>query len=96
MLYSLLSFLFNLILFLLTVLSWAVLIYVVMALFAPQSKYTLLIGKYVEPILTPIRTFINRLFPSLAQRGIDFSPLGLYVLIIVASWLVKLLYRILL
>ena len=96
MLISLLSFLFNVILALLSVLSWVVLIYVIMALFAPQSKYTLLIAKYVEPVLTPIRKFLYRLFPGLAQRGIDFSPLGLYVLIMVASWLIRLIYRILL
>jgi|GEM_PF-777109 len=96
MLIGLLRFLFNIILALLSVLSWAVLIYVIMTLFAPQNKFTLLIGKYVEPILTPIRSFLFRLFPRMAQRGIDFSPLGLYVLIMIASWLVRLLYRILL
>lgn len=96
MLTGLLSFIFNAILFLLTVLSWAILIYVIMALVIPQNKYTLLIGKFVEPVLTPIRKLLIKLFPKLATLSVDFSPLVLYLLIQIASWLIRLLYSALL
>ena len=96
MLTGILNFLFNLILFLINVLSWAVLIYVLMALFVPQNKYTVMVGKFVEPVLTPIRKFLFKLFPKLAQIGVDFSPLVFYLLIQIASWLVRLLRGILL
>jgi uncharacterized protein YggT (Ycf19 family) len=96
MLTGLLTFIFNAILFLLTVLSWAILVYVIMALVIPQNKYTLLVGKYVEPVLSPIRKLLFKVFPKLAQIGVDFSPLVLYLLIQLASWLVRLLYSALL
>ena len=76
MLISILNFLFNLILLVLTLASWAVLIYVVMALIVPQNKYTLLIARYVEPILSPIRQFLFKIFPKLGAIGVDFSPLA--------------------
>ena len=69
MLIGLLRFLFNIILALLSVLSWAVLIYVIMTLFAPQNKFTLLIGKYVEPILTRSGVFCFGCFPVWRSVG---------------------------
>ncbi len=96
MLIGLLNFIFSAVLFLLTVLSWALLVYVIMALFIPQNKYTLMVGKYVEPILSPIRKLLFRLFPKLAQIGVDFSPIVFYLLIQVVSWLVGLLRSLLL
>ncbi len=95
MLVSILNFIFNVIIFLLGVASWAVLIYVIMALIVPQNKYTQLIGKYVEPILAPLRKFLFRVFPKLREIGVDFSPLLFYLLIQIASWLVRLLRSIL-
>ena len=94
MLVSIVTILFKIILFLLSLLSWVILIYVIMALVIPQNKYTLLIGRYVEPLLAPIRSFLFRIFPKLRQMGIDFSPLGLYLLIQIAAWFVRLLYQI--
>lgn len=95
MIVSILSFLFSVVLFLLSVASWAVLIYVIMALIIPQNKYTQLIGKYVEPILAPLRKFLFRVFPKLREIGVDFSPLLFYLVIQIASWLVRLLRNIL-
>ena len=96
MIVSILNFVFRLILFLLNVASWAVLIYVLMSLIVPQNKYTLLIGRYVEPLLMPLRKFLQRVFPKLQGTGMDFSPLLFYFLIMVARWLVQLLWTILL
>lgn len=95
MIVSILSFLFSVVLFLLAVASWAVLIYVIMALIIPQNKYTQLVGKYVEPILAPLRKFLFRVFPKLREIGVDFSPLLFYLVIQIASWLVRLLRNIL-
>lgn len=96
MLVSILNFIFTVILFLLNVLSWAVLIYVILALVIPQNKVTLFLGKYVEPVLIPIRAFLFKVFPGLRRTGVDFSPLALYLLIQIAEWLIRLLYNILL
>ncbi|MBN1776791.1 MAG: YggT family protein [Clostridiales bacterium] len=95
MLVSILNFIFNAILFIITVASWLVLIYVVMALVVPQNKYTLMIGRFVEPVLSPLRKLLFRIFPRLRQIGVDFSPLLFYLLIQLVSWLIRLLQRIL-
>jgi uncharacterized protein YggT (Ycf19 family) len=95
MLVSILNFIFNAILFIITVVSWLVLIYVVMALIVPQNKYTLMIGRFVEPVLAPLRKFLYRVFPKLQQIGVDFSPLLFYLAIQIVSWLIRLLQRIL-
>ena len=96
MLIGILNFIFNLILFVLALISWVLLIYVIMALIVPQNKYTVMVGKYVEPVLSPIRKLLFQWFPKLSQLGVDFSPLALYLVIQIASWLVRLLRSILL
>ena len=96
MLIGILNFIFNVILFLITIISWIVLIYVIMALIVPQNKYTLMIGRYVNPVLSPLRKFLFRIFPKLSEIGVDFSPLLFYLLIQIVSWLVRLLRSILL
>lgn len=95
MITGILSFIFTVVLFLITVASWLLLIYVIMALVIPQHRYTQLMGKYIQPILSPLRIFLYRLFPKLRDTGVDFSPLLLYLLIQVLSWLVRLLRNIL-
>ena len=96
MIVGILSFIFDAILFLINLAWWLLLIYVIMALVVPQNKYTLLIGRYIEPLLAPLRRFLARVFPRLRETGIDFSPLLLYILIWILSMLVKLLRGILL
>ena len=95
MITGILSFIFSVALFLISLVSWLLLIYVVMALIVPQNKYTLLIGKYIEPILSPLRQFLYRVFPRLREIGVDFSPLLFYFLIQIVSWLVRFLRSIL-
>jgi len=96
MLVSILNFIFSVVLFLISIASWVLLIYVIMALIIPQNKYTVMVGKYIEPVLGPIRKLLFQWFPKLSQMGIDFSPLVLYLLIQIAAWLVRLLRSILL
>jgi len=96
MLVGLLSFIFNVLIFLVRVASWLLLVYLVLKLILPQNKYTLLVGKYVEPILTPIRAWLFKLFPKLEGFALDLTPVAAWVLLQVAAWLLVLLRNILL
>ncbi|NLI20299.1 MAG: hypothetical protein GX418_01930 [Clostridiales bacterium] len=91
-----LTWIFNVLIFLVQVASWVLLAYLVLRLILPQNKYTLLAGKYVEPLLEPIRVLIRRFIPKLDTMAIDFSPIGAWLLLQVASWLLSLLKVILL
>lgn len=93
MLSGILRFLFDLVIFLLNIASWVLLVYVVLQLLLPQNKYTLLAGKYVEPVLSPVRALLSRLFPGLAKVQLDLSPIVLWLLINLAEQLVGLLKR---
>lgn len=96
MLTGLLRLIFNIVYYALRVLSWGVLIYCIMTWVMPQSKYTQLIGKYVNIVLNPFRALLGKLLPSVANGSIDFSPIALWLAIWIASWLVNLLKSILL
>jgi len=96
MLVGLLKFVFDVVIFLLGVCMGITVAYVLMTLLIPQNKYTLLVGKYVEPFLAPVRALIAKLFPSLANGRIDFSPVGLWLVLLVAQWLLRLLKGLLL
>lgn len=96
MLVTLLNFIFNLLIFLLNVAFWVMLVYVVMSLLIPQNKYTMLVGKYVEPVLAPMRNWLFKMFPKLAGLRVDFSPVVFWLLLKVATWLLMLLKAILL
>lgn len=95
MLVGLLSIIFNLLFWVLTILSWALLIYVIMTLIVPQNKYTLLVGRYIEPVLAPIRSFLRRALPGVFKLGIDVSPIGLWLLINIAEWALRLVKQVL-
>lgn len=96
MLLGLLNIVFSVLIFLVRVASWLMLIYVVLSWILPQNKYTLLIGKYVEPALTPIRAWLGKTFPKLASFRLDLSPLVLWLLLDIAIWVLELLRNILL
>ena len=70
MLVGLLKFVFDVVIFLLGVCMGLLIAYVLMTLLIPQHKYTLLLGKYVEPFLAPVRALIGKLFPKLAEGRI--------------------------
>ena len=96
MLVGLLNIVFNVLIFLVRIATWLVLIYVVLSLILPQNKYTLLIGKYVDPVLAPIRSWLSKTFPKLGGSRVDFSPVVLWLLMEIAAWLLELLRNILL
>ena len=72
-----------------------VLVYVVLKMVMPQNKYALLIGKYVEPVLKPIRALLQRTFPGLRGSVIDFSPLALFFAFNVMQWILRMLRHLL-
>ena len=96
MLVGLLKIIFDVLIFLVNVATWLLLAYVLMQLILPQNKYTLLIGKYVEPLLAPIRALLNRFFPKLEGLRVDISPIGLWLVLNIVEWLLRLLKSILL
>lgn len=96
MLVWLLNLIFNIAYWALGIASWVLLIYVVMSWIIPTNKYTLLAGRYVEPLLAPIRSWVRKVIPALGNLGLDVSPVVLWLLINVAQWLLRLLQGILL
>ncbi len=96
MLVGLLGFVFDIAIFVLSIASWVVVLYVIMMLVAPDNKYTQLLGKYVEPLLAPVRTLLKRFFPKMQDMRVDVSPIGLWLLLNIAEWLLRLLKGLLL
>jgi uncharacterized protein YggT (Ycf19 family) len=96
MLVGLLNIVFNVLIFLVDIAGWALIIYVIMTMIVPQNKYTLLVGKYIEPVLAPIRTWLNKTFPKLGGMRLDFSPLVLWLSLEIVTWLLGLLRNLLL
>ncbi len=95
MLVWIINLIFGIVSFALNIAGWLVFVYVLMLLIIPRNKYTLLVGKYMEMALTPVRGLLSRIFPKIAKTGIDFAPAALIVIIVVAQWLLGLLQRIL-
>ncbi|MCE5342918.1 MAG: YggT family protein [Eubacteriales bacterium] len=89
MLVSLLNIIFNVAIFLVNIATWLVIVYVVMTLIIPQNKYTLLVAKYIEPILAPIRSWLAKTFPKLNQTRLDLSPAVLWLLLEIVGWLLQ-------
>ncbi len=96
MLVGILKFVFDVAIFLVGVATWVLVAYVLMQLLIPQNKYTLLVAKYVEPVLAPVRALLYRLFPGLQKLRVDLSPVGLWVILMVAEWVLRLVKGILL
>ncbi len=91
MLIGLLKLVFTIIDWILVVAGWGLVIYFIAKLILPQNKYVLLVGKYVEIVLAPVRKLMYRLFPKLSNSGIDLSPVVLWLLLIVVRWILSIL-----
>ena len=90
MISGLLRLILNLAYWIIDIASWLLLLYCIMTFIIPQNKYTQLLGKYVEPMLRPIHGWLLKTFPKMFDSGLDFSPVGLWLLFKVAGWLVQL------
>ena len=96
MLIGLVKLVFNIVFWALRIAGWLMLIYCFLTWIIPNNKYTQLLGKYIEPILNPIRKTLYRLIPPLGQLPLDFSPIVFWLLLRVAAWLLSILRSILL
>ena len=72
----------------LTVINWAVLIYCLLSILAPESQLFKVVSGYVDPILDPFRRIIRRLIPAAAGWRIDLSPVLLWLVIRVVRWII--------
>ncbi len=86
---GIIRFLLSLVSLVVSIAGWALLIYVALKLIIPQNKYTQQIGKYVEPLLSPVREWLRKTFPKLFSTGFDFSPVALWLLLEIAGWLIN-------
>ena len=96
MLVGLFNLVFTILGWALVLLQWVLVIYVILSLVLPQNKYTQLLGKYTQTVLSPVRRLMDRYLPRLRATGMDLSPVVLWLLIYVARWLLGLLRGILL
>ena len=79
--------LINIVVLLLTLLSWAVFAAVVLSYFVDQyNPVRMTIDRYVEPMLSPLRRWI----PPIS--GIDLSPVALIIILQVLRKLVIVLF----
>ena len=95
MLTGILRLVFNIASWLLRVGGWVVLVYAILSWVIPQNKYVLLVGKYLEKALAPIRGWLRRTFPKLAETRFDLSPAVLFLLMVAGGWVLQLIRRIL-
>ncbi len=71
----------GLIVSLLNLFNILLIIYVVLSWVRPaQNKWTQLLNRIVEPVLTPVRNFMLKNVPNL-MGTFDWSPLALWVII---------------
>lgn len=83
-----LQLLFKLIYFVLWLFDVALLVYVVLSWLHPASnKWTEMLKRFVEPVLTPVRRLIMAKLPAKWQI-VDWSPVGAWLLVAVVRWLV--------
>lgn len=94
MISGILRFILNLASWIISIAGWALLIYVILRLVIPNNTITTTVGRFVEPMLNPVRALIRKFIPSLAGGSFDFSPIGLWLIFEIASWLIGLLARI--
>ena len=67
----------------LSLFNLCLLIYVVLSWVRPaSSRFTELINKVVEPVIAPVRRFLNAHIPAAwGVSGVDFSPIVLWILV---------------
>lgn len=94
MISGVLRFILNLMSWILNIAGWLLLLYAILRLVLPNHKITLTAGKFIEPLLNPVRALIRKYIPGLANSSFDFSPIGLWLIFLLLGWLISLLARI--
>ena len=76
----------------LTIFSILLIVYYVLYLLrVPSNKWTELLRSVVDPVLNLTRQLMQKLLPALTGKGIDWSPVVLYVAIRLACVVLGLL-----
>ena len=96
MLIWLLNTIFSIMNTLLTVLLWALPVYFVLRMVIPGNKYLLLMAKYINMALVPVRKIVSNFAPRILSLSIDYSPMLLWVAVFVLRILLKFLRVVLL
>lgn len=61
----------------------------------PANRWTELLRRFIEPVLSPVRVWLHRLLPAQWTRWFDWSPVVLYLLISIAQGILIGIVRIL-
>lgn len=76
----------------LTIFSILLIVYYVLYLLrVPSNKWTELLRSVVDPVLGLTRQLMQKFLPALTGKGIDWSPVVLYVAIRLACFVLDLL-----
>lgn len=94
MISGILRFILNIASWVIMIAGWALLVYMILRLVMPSNKITATLGKFIEPMLEPVRALIRKFIPGLANARFDFSPIGLWIIFEIASWLIGLIAKI--
>ena len=82
--------------FLLSTVLWALPIYFILRLVLPGNTYVLLIAKYINLALIPVRKMVGRFAPRIFSLDVNYSPLLLWGAVLILKYLLRLLRIILL
>lgn len=65
--------------------------YVIYLLNVPANKWTELLHSLVDPALNVTRRLMSKYLPGLKSKGIDWSPVVLFLALVVLGWICGLL-----
>ena len=88
-----LSMIFGILILLLRVVSAALLIYCLLSFVAPGSRLMEFLRPHMEGILYPFRRLLFKWFPALMNSPMDFSPLAVWLVIVILMQLLRMLQR---
>ncbi len=88
------GFLLGLIIWVLGLFSLALVVYCILSFVAPESSIFIKARSFVEPILVPFRSLINKHLPTVANFKIDLSPIAAAIAIEALSLVLKLIRNI--
>lgn len=87
------SLLLNLLSLALRVVNLALLVYCIMSFVMPTSQLYHTLGRYIRPLLDPVRRKLWQWFPKLRTLPVDVSPLALWLAMDILSSVINMLRR---
>lgn len=88
------SFIIGVIIWLLRLVSIAIIVYCVLGFVTPSSALVQKAKPYLEPVLAPFRALIEKYLPALGKLSFDMSPIAAILVIELAVLVLRLLQRI--